>query len=556
MGSFARRGPSINRWLRVGALRFGIWAALSVATLQFVNGCSGEQSNGRGVGGSGGTAVLSGDASGGSAEQDCASTADCMSGSVCHPQSMQCVDCVADNDCPGGQACIGQICANSFPCVVDDDCTNAADQRGRCDARRGECVQCVNDDGCLGGFVCQQSLCASVESCGNSLDCATGTVCRKREGYDVGECVSCISDADCSGNVCFNNECVLPCVSDTNCVAAGGLCDTTLEHCVECLSDTDCAADLHCDAGVCQVDLCRPGSYTCLGNEVGTCAASGAGYDPSPCPAGRSCIMDQGQASCVPQLCPPGEIGCDASRRYTLTCADNGLEITRTTDCNAAGQVCADGACLAVACIANQTFCQGNASYQCDHTGTVSTFLETCGVRQYCDTASGTCKNQDCAPGHAVCEGNSVVECDVSGQAATTTNCEDTDEVCYDGECLAAVCAQGDTRCEGETVMECVANGTVEREAVICFANQHCESGVGTGQCVADVCTPGYYACDGDMYGTCNTNGSGLNAGAQVCSGGCSDPNPNSPGGVFCLTASGDAGGPIDSGLVDAADGG
>jgi hypothetical protein len=218
-------------------------------------------------------------------------------------------------------------------------------------------------------------------------------------------------------------------------------------------------------------------------------------------------------------LCPPGEIGCDASRRFTLTCAVNGLEIVRTTDCNAAGQICADGVCLPVECTANQLFCIGNASYECDHTGTASTFLEECGVRQYCDTDSGTCKNQDCAPGQTRCEGNVVIACDGNGQGSSTMDCGDSDQSCFEGECLPTVCNLGDTSCGvNNEILECIANGTATQSTGFCLAAQYCDPGDGTSAiCVPDVCEQGEPACIGSLAGTCNASGSGLEPGSQDC---------------------------------------
>jgi len=92
----------------------------------------------------------------------------------------------------------------------------------------------------------------------------------------------------------------------------------------------------------CQPCVCGPGvEGDCIdGNNLGVCAADCSGFEPDPCNAGQICL----DGACVALVCAPGSIEC-ADADSTQTCNDQGSAFDPPVDCPA-GQVCDGGFCV------------------------------------------------------------------------------------------------------------------------------------------------------------------------------------------------------------------
>jgi hypothetical protein len=190
---------------------------------------------------------------------------------------------------PLGWTLLGAACSDSSSsgngstvlpvrtCTSDKDCR---DLDFLCDPARLLCVQCLSARDCATDdaavYECNQGTCASYMACTNSLMCPNGQVCDRQRT----RCVDCIQDSDCAMmGKCVDNQCRTACASDKDCTAAGMLCDFTNGSCVSCLRNSDCGdGGLSCISGSCQQQLCEPGTTSCLGSGVATCADNGLAW--------------------------------------------------------------------------------------------------------------------------------------------------------------------------------------------------------------------------------------------------------------------------------------
>ncbi|MFH2106422.1 MAG: hypothetical protein ABII22_04125 [Candidatus Micrarchaeota archaeon] len=152
--------------------------------------------------------------------------------------------------CPVGTLCSDGACvqAAEVECQVTRDCQMnfRVCLNGKCEARG--VVACVDDSACSGITVCHgDGFCSML--CRDSSNCAEGFFC-DQEGRCIDHQLQCQIDSDCpeNGQVCQNNQCVLP-------------------GAVQCQNNNDCDDDEKCDNGICVVDPNKI-SY-CQGNELG-----------------------------------------------------------------------------------------------------------------------------------------------------------------------------------------------------------------------------------------------------------------------------------------------
>jgi len=237
----------------------------------------------------------------------CASDITCKSlGLLCDTVRGKCAQCLANDDCSTGVACVGGVCGGTPGCLSNDDCAGSATGKV-CDATRGRCVGCLTADDCPSpsSSECTNNQCITLDVCQNSLDCKTATapVCDK--SATVSHCVACVSNADCaaagSGLICAGNQCVTGCAADSDC--SGGLkCNTSVSptFCAACAADADCATNQYCKAGTCAADVCNAGvDQACMSSGIATCNSSGSGFDSAvACPGGQSCSVSNSVASC------------------------------------------------------------------------------------------------------------------------------------------------------------------------------------------------------------------------------------------------------------------
>ncbi len=419
-----------------------------------------------------------------------------------------CVECVLDDHCSEGEQCEDHACVTPQACSSVEDCTE--EHAPVCNFVLGQCVECVLGVDCGDSHICNQGSCEEVKSCINSLDCDTGTVCDR----DLGYCSECVSDTDCEEtHTCVAHECISRCDSDKDCTAAGELCNGEVGYCVECVENIDCPELYHCAEGSCNVDVCIAGESSCNEglNSREVCDPFGSQTYVDPCSDASTCVEDGKVAICAPWTCPPGTAACDVDGTSLVTCDEDGLGATVTTDCSESGGICENNACVEVVCDAGKRFCSGATVMQCSDSGTSFTSVDVCSAGYFCDAESQGCSPNVCAPNTTLCKGNVVRTCkaDGSGYLKEDVDCEGSDQVCSSGSCHDKICERGTDYCKSGDAYRCVDNGA--RETLIDSCNdtsEYCEGGL----CKPNVCIPGQAACDGEVTGICRDDGSGIDS--------------------------------------------
>ncbi len=204
--------------------------------------------------------------------------------------------------------------------------------------------------------------CLLFAGCGTSADANGNSV--------PDDCDECLTDADCDdGNVCTDDDCVLPAAQCTNIpntapcddglfctatdVCAGGVCTGSGDPCPGQFCDeandqcADCTANAQCDDGIaCTVDTCTPGGTCASAPDDSLCpdttctngvcnAISGCGSTPTneggPCDDGNSCTTNDvciaGVCTGTSDTCGNGTVepacGETCEPPGTLTCASD-----------------------------------------------------------------------------------------------------------------------------------------------------------------------------------------------------------------------------------------
>ena len=180
---------------------------------------------------------------------------DCGSFLACD-ESLGCVECRADADCPAAAAfCLQGQCVGCRPGRIVED-GSVPDCRGT------ESACWASDYGCHA-------------PCGDAVACPSGTTCDK----PTGECLGCTTNAECGPTrVCSSvrRRCV-DCVDDTTCPASRPRCRVATGTCAACTSNADCGLT---------APVCDPLTFTCREGCI----------SDAQCP-GRRC--DAASATCV-----------------------------------------------------------------------------------------------------------------------------------------------------------------------------------------------------------------------------------------------------------------
>ena len=421
--------------------------------------------------------------------QQCGSTAYCDTTSV---------TCVSQVCTPGQMSCIG-----------------TGNQHGVCKGD-GSGYQDLTD--CAEGEVCSAGACLPLGCTASSSFCdglgkvracnSTGTASTVAQVCDAAHhCVQASNSATCSDNPCTPNALacsgnqVMQCKADGTGYTGSG---------------TDCGATgTVCLAGACVPKQCDNGTLSCVSSNVFLCVDNGSAQQLY-----QACIGDQycdtTSKSCKPRLCSPAASSCNGQIAATCNADGSGYLSAGAVDCAATGKVCSAGACAALSCTANQTFCQSGNVYKCNATGTSSTLSIDCyDPSQHCvKLGNGAqCVGDVCSDNAQTCSGNSQVKCNADGSGyVSTTDC--ADQVCVNGACLAKTCTPGSFACSGNVSTVCNATGTAYVTNQVCGSGTFCADG---GKCVPLVCAPGAAACVANAYGVCNTTGSAEAPGGTNC---------------------------------------
>ncbi|MEC7750544.1 MAG: hypothetical protein VX405_03440 [Myxococcota bacterium] len=277
------------------------------------------------------------------------------------------IACLADEDCPTGQACDAWtglcVCANS----------NICDEGERCNPYTGRCEQF--EEGCR------------VDSdCSVALYCSSENQCRPRGGL----CSPCDNSSQCghSQDLCLpGGACGVDCSRDPDVCPTGSVCWQfgTAAQCVPafgdcslppaCRSDVDCPRGSTCFEGACVVSCQRnaecPAEWRCL---------DGYCQPPNRCPEGDDATCPEGTV-CRSGLCVPGcsaNKACPLGERCTAGRCVEGCD--RHADCPL-DQACVSGTCRDEICDA-----EGRCAKACQ----ADLFCEP---GQYCDNDAGRCRD-------------------------------------------------------------------------------------------------------------------------------------------------------------------
>ncbi len=448
-------------------------------------------------------------------DPDCAGNTD---GPACDLATGRCVPCTAASDrCPTGQYCVGATHACSAGCRDDMACAGATDggvtSARRCDPTTRACVECLADDHCPSGTLCVGNLC--VAGCNVGRACPTSQQCCSGACVDAqtntAHCGAC--DRRCTvanaGPLCLNGTCTV-----AMCIAPFGDCDGSpgngcetdtsrdVTHCGAC--GTACAARpntvANCAAGACAY-ACVMGFADCDGNVTNGCEVD-TRSSPSHCGGcGARCAPANATAACaagvcVVDVCAAGFGDCDGN-------ATNGCETdlpVSVSHCGVCGNrcpanpnaapVCVAGACSAV-CTAGFADCDSSTATGCEVDVRVD--LANCGsCGRSCSNAGGTsaCMNGACSvrcdAGHGDCNSNVIDGCEVD---LTTSRA-------HCGGC--GVSCDANAACAGAS--GCVCNPGYEGTGRVCADVDECLTG--NGGCDANATclnTIGGRTC------TCNT---------------------------------------------------
>lgn len=201
----------------------------------------------------------------------------------------QCVECIADAQCPGSTCNIGTYTCNApAGCTSNAQCTDPA--RPLCDAATQDCVQCFGDTECAPGWVCDNGTCITPPGCTSNANCPPAApICDTMNGA----CVQCVADADCGAG--------------QSCDGANGVCMAGPPTGGVCATSAECAPGQVCDGAVC-IDPCNP-TNPCGDPNFPTCIADefAAGFyrctscQEVPCGTGDVCVQSPGNLyQCVP----------------------------------------------------------------------------------------------------------------------------------------------------------------------------------------------------------------------------------------------------------------
>lgn len=431
-----------------------------------------------------------------------------------------------------------------------------------CSADEKSCVAPAAEDECAEGEL----------KCNDSADGYYSCV----EGKWSESATACKGDK----SLCFNNECVEPCVD--KCSDDGKIykCDSATnslsESAVECESSSDgeaqsCQSIKSSSGGQnSTVDMCAP---ACTENEticsddlasVMTCKRSGGNYawSVSACDSDEYCgtseTMMGSQVSCIEKVCSSAD---------AFKCVESGVsgeyykcDVSSWNYSESEKGSCPEGQ-ICVTTVSYQSsssscmVCEAG-SYKCDESGNFLVCKDdgsawetkaSCGSADACvDTSSGfnSVLGCSCSAGDTQCDSSnsSVMKCTtetLSGYTRYNAWVEDT--TCDAGACKVvsgkAVCGCTSSSCSADgSTMNICNNGTVTAQA--CEDGFSCSISDGTASCL---CKSGAKRCGSTTGGykttvyveTCNEAGTAYEYEKDdVCSsGGCSDEL-----GSVCLT--------------------
>lgn len=324
--------------------------------------------------------------------------------------------CTQASDCPGGQACVNNVCTtacdSAHPCNAG--CCSAA-SGGTCQTgtqasacgTSGVCANCTSNSTNL---ACVAGQCG----CAVGTDCAPGTACNlgTHQCDTTGTCAGINTYSACNGGCCD--------VGGTNHCQPGitnALCGTTGGACVGCSNGTPT-----CAAGIC-VDNCNaPGNGVCSGGFCCSSLSSGhcvAGLSQTSCGYSGTCMnclvgMGPGSGFKCETFSPSGPWFCGCDTQTDCPAANPGTGMPGLA-CGTQAHVCQVNCNVSGATSCNGGCCSSATSGLC----LVGTANNACGV------SGGTCNDcvNTCSPGPACNPITGACFCTASSQCAGDAAC-------------------------------------------------------------------------------------------------------------------------------------
>jgi len=261
---------------------------------------------------------------------------------LCNLDTMTCVECKVDSDCPTNWNCTSSFTCKP-PCSSDDDCTNMT--AARCDPTiaGGTCVPCNSTSQCtkfkygtITG-VCNSGTCQictthadcymrNASRCVESRSCAACTGdshCAHHAQYPHcydGKCSQCATHAHCTSPIlkkCSSGTCV-ECLTSPDCHIDAPRCNRTAKTCGPCLKDQDCS---YWNVGR---DYCNRNTGVCK-----ACVSNGHCMNPaqSKCNSDGVCVGCNSDQDCSHI---PGKNRCDPVSHECKPCVNNAQCLMQT----------------------------------------------------------------------------------------------------------------------------------------------------------------------------------------------------------------------------------
>ena len=363
----------------------------------------------------------------------------------------QVVGCQTSADCPMGQDCCDEVCAEAgctkctefcvpefFNCCPD--LTNPGKVYCKSKGDEHNCVNCFTDCTTLGP---DYRCCWGSPPAGRELGCINIK-------EDERACGGCLKGPCQQGLHCCDGVCTDLSVDVKNC-----------GKCYHPCSQGDC----------CNGDCCADRGLTCCG---GQCVDTNT--NPNNC--GALCVDCEGGVCCNGFCCAPGKVCLNGKCECPVSCAPPHVQNPQTCQCECSvscfaprvpnpqtcqcecGNPCSDGTCCdpgttccgGICCSSGTTCCNGTCcdpSSTCCGNGICCPLGTTCCGDTCCDLSSTCCSNGICCPLGTTCCGN--------------TCCDIGDTCCADGNgCCAAshniCCPDGQTCCPANLPF-CYAGG-------------------------------------------------------------------------------------------------
>ncbi len=259
--------------------------------------------------------------------------------------SGECVECLGDDDCNGGETCD----ATAHECVPLH-CANGQEDSGETgvDCGGADCAPCPNGQGCNAASDCASGYCNQ----GTCAGCSTSSQCLQGQWCDAGVCEPLSMDGSpCNvGASCVSNACV-------DGVCCNSLCGNTCESCLAQYTSAPNGSCAPIMSGTDPQSECTANAVMC---QAGTCSGTGSSCAPSPMltvcrPAFGECDVEETcngmNVGCPPDVFAPLGTACGNGQACSVDgqCASpTGAACQQGSDC--ATYYCIDGLCCNTPC--------------------------------------------------------------------------------------------------------------------------------------------------------------------------------------------------------------